>query len=233
MTAPLPTPSVTSTIVSVVQFAAQVPPAEMTLLPEVTQCTHLPPCCGLHTASLAQANCGFGPPTQTPAPWQSLSAAQGVPALVPPMHVPPTSQSSRASSLALPQTARGQPLRALFTAPSISSTEIVLSQLLSPGMHCDTSAMPRAMFTVVKILSTVTLPDRLQSPMQPKAVLQAARVGCGRNPNPRARMKTPRTTTLREAVGCSHLSIISTPRANEAIASAAVKSPGPTLHSLV
>jgi hypothetical protein len=57
-----------------------------------------------------------------------------------------------------------QPLSARFTAARISSTVIWPSFRVSPAGQRDTDALPRAMLTMTRISSTVTVPSPLQSP---------------------------------------------------------------------
>jgi hypothetical protein len=63
---------------------------------------------------------------------------------------PPHTDLIRASQVV------GQPFSALFTAVRISSTEICPSWFASPTLHTPTSVFSRAMFTIVRISSTVT-----------------------------------------------------------------------------
>jgi hypothetical protein len=53
------------------------------------------------------------------------------------------------------------------------------SWLASPASHAVTGALPKAMFTIVRISSTVTVPSSLQSPTQGLGVNvgRVARVG--------------------------------------------------------
>ena len=55
------------------------------------------------------------------------------------------------------------PFKALFTAVTISATS-TCAPLGMPFGHAVASALPKAMFTIVRISSTVTVPLSLQSP---------------------------------------------------------------------
>src|SRR5258708_6690140 len=90
-----PRTSVTGTSFSVLQFAAQ--PSPPKVLQWMQRLSGQSPSV-LHTRSM------LGPASHPPDPVQSDSCTQAVPAFEPPIHVPPSSQSSPASTTPSPHT---------------------------------------------------------------------------------------------------------------------------------